>query len=68
MKKALTMTSLYLFSRALAASEERATSDVPVAAVDMMYVVIFLVLFIGSIVGFCIYFFFKKDDDQHDRE
>jgi hypothetical protein len=64
MKKALTMMSLYLFSWWVAASEDRTTGAVPVDTVDMMYVVIFLVLFIGSIAGFCIYFLFKKDDEQ----
>jgi hypothetical protein len=68
MEKALATMSLYLLSCAVGASEDKAMSDVPVATVDMMYVIVFLVLFIGSILGFCIYFLFKKDNDEQDRK
>jgi hypothetical protein len=47
---------------AAAAEEEKAA--VPVQTVDMVYVVIFLVIFIGAIAGFLVYFFFQSDDKE----
>ncbi len=48
----------------LAATEESGAASAPVQTVDVVYVVIFLVLFALAIGGFIVYFFFQGDDKE----
>lgn len=47
-----------------AAQDEGGAASAPVQTVDMVYVVIFLVLFIGAIGGFLVYFYFQGDKKE----
>lgn len=56
MKKFLSSAVFFLMSLpVLAATEEMSNVDAPAATVDMVYVAIFVIGFIGMIVGFFIY-------------
>jgi len=64
MRKLLSTVLFFLMSfPALAAvNEAEGANAAPVPTVDMIYVVIFGVIFIGMIVGFFFYLYTKKDD------
>jgi len=67
MQKLLSTTILFLMSLPLlAATKEMEGAPAPVETVDMLYVVIFGVVFFGMIIGFFIYLFMsdKKKTDQ----
>lgn len=68
MKKLLSHVTLFLMScgLAFAATREMEGASAPAETVDMIYVVLFVVIFIASIVGFFIYLFVndKKKSDQ----
>jgi hypothetical protein len=48
----------------LAAEEERGAANAPVQTADMIYVVLFLLVFVGAIGGFLVYFFMQRDDSE----
>ncbi|HKA40193.1 MAG TPA: hypothetical protein VKD25_10505 [Burkholderiales bacterium] len=67
MKRFLSALSLFLFSCwAFAATKEMEGANAPVETVDTVWVVVFVVLFVVSIIGFFIYLFMtdKKKSDQ----
>lgn len=65
MKRILGSVVPFLLSLpALAATEEGGAANAPVQTVDMVYVVIFLVVFVAAIAGFIFYFFFQGDEDE----
>ena len=67
MQKLLSTIVLFLMSLPLlAATKEMEGAPAPVETVDMLYVVIFGVVFFGMIIGFFIYLFMsdKKKTDQ----
>jgi hypothetical protein len=67
MRKLLSTVSLFLMSCwAYAASKEIEGANAPVETVDMIYVVLFAVLFLGLIVGFFVWMWLanrKKNPD-----
>lgn len=68
MQKLLLSVVFYLMSLpVLAATEEMSSADAPVETVGMVYVVIFGVLFVGSIVGFFIYLYVNEKKSKKDR-
>jgi heme/copper-type cytochrome/quinol oxidase subunit 2 len=67
MKQFLSALSLFLLSCwAFAATKEMEGANAPVETVDTVWVVVFVVLFVVSIIGFFIYLFMtdKKKSDQ----
>ena len=65
MRKLLSALPFYLMSCwALAASMDEAANAPPPEGVNMIYVVLFLVLFFGMIVGFFIYMWWL---DKHKK-
>jgi hypothetical protein len=63
MRKLLSTVLLFLMSfPVLAAVGEEGGASAPAPTVDMIYVVIFGVIFVGMIVGFFVYLYTKKDD------
>jgi hypothetical protein len=58
MSKLLSAVTLFLMSMpVLAATREMDAASAPAETVDMVWVVVFAVIFIGGIVGFFIYLF-----------
>lgn len=58
MSKFLSAVTLFLMSSPLfAAMKEMDAANAPAETVDMVWVIVFGVIFIGSIVGFFIYLF-----------
>jgi drug/metabolite transporter (DMT)-like permease len=51
----------------IAATHEEKAASAPVPTVDTVYVVIFLVGFIATIVGFCIYFFSGGSEEKKEK-
>ena len=65
MQKFLSSAIFFLMSLpVLAATEGMSKADAPAETVGMVYVVIFAVLFIGSIVGFFIYLFMTDKKEK----
>jgi hypothetical protein len=63
MRKFLSAVLLFLMSLpVLAAVNEAEGASAPAPTVDMIYVIIFGILFVGMIVGFFVYLFMKKED------
>lgn len=68
MQKLLSSVVFFLMSLpVLAATEDVGRADAPVETVGMVYVVIFGVLFIGSIVGFFIYLYMNEKKSKKDQ-
>jgi hypothetical protein len=68
MKKFLSAVSLFLMSCwALAATREMEGASAPVETVDVIYVVIFLVIFVGSIIGFFVYLWLSEKKQKPDQ-
>jgi len=68
MKKILSAITLFLMSCwAFAATKEMEGASAPVDTVDMIYVVIFIVIFVGSIVGFFIYLWMNEKKQKSDQ-
>ena len=58
MSKILSALTLFLLSfPLLAATKEIEAANAPVETVDIVWVIVFAVIFIGAIVGFFIYLF-----------
>ena len=58
MSKILSALTLFLLSLPLlAATKEMDAASAPAETVDMVWVIVFAVIFIGAIVGFFIYLF-----------
>lgn len=59
MSKILSAVTLFLMSSPLfAAMKETDAASAPAETVDMLWVVVFGVIFLGSIVGFFVYLFY----------
>jgi hypothetical protein len=68
MKKILSAITLFLMSCwAFAATKEMEGASAPVDTVDMIYVVIFIVVFVGSIIGFFIYLWMNEKKQKPDQ-
>jgi ABC-type methionine transport system permease subunit len=69
MNKLFAPMALFLLSLpALAADLEDAAASAPVDTVDMVYVVLFIVLFIGTIAGFLLYFLWRDDSREKRKQ
>ena len=67
MSKLLSAITLFLLSSPLlAASKEMDAANAPAETVDMVWVVVFIILFIGSIIGFFIYLFMTDKDKKEE--
>lgn len=67
MRKALSAVVLFLMSLPiLAATKELEGANAPVETVDTIYIVLFIIIFIGSIVGFFIYLFWADRNKKSD--
>ena len=67
MSKLLSAITLFLLSSPLlAATKEMDAANAPAETVDMVWVVVFIVLFIGSIIGFFVYLFMTDKDEKGD--
>lgn len=65
MRKLLSTALLFLMTfPVLAAVGEAEGASAPAPTVDMVYVVIFGIIFVGMIVGFFVYLYTKKDDTE----
>ena len=65
MSKLLSAFTLFLLSGPLfAATKEVEAASKPAETVDMVWVVVFIVIFIGAIVGFFIYLFMTDKDKK----
>ena len=65
MNKLFASLVLFLLSLpALAADLEDAAASAPVETVDMVYVVLFIILFVGTIAGFILYFLWQDDGKE----
>jgi hypothetical protein len=67
-KKILSAITLFLMSCwAFAATKEMEGAGAPVDTVDMIYVVIFIVVFVGSIIGFFVYLWMNEKKRKADQ-
>jgi hypothetical protein len=67
-KRFLSAIALFLLSCwTFAATREMEGASAPVDTVDMIYVVIFLVIFVGSIIGFFVYLFMSEKKQKPDQ-
>ena len=63
MSKFLSAVTLFLMSSPLfAAAKEMDAANAPVETVSTFWVVVFIVIFLGSIVGFFIYLWYTDKD------
>ena len=60
MHKVSTAVVLFLMSCGAFAAEMESAADAPAELVDVMYVVIFGILFVGMIVGFFLYMWYLE--------
>ena len=68
MKKFLSAVSLFLMSCwAFAATREMEGASAPAETVDVIYVVIFVGIFIASIIGFFVYLFLNEKKQKPDQ-
>lgn len=68
MKNFLSAVTLFLMSGwAWAATREMEGASAPVETVDTIYVVIFLVIFVASIIGFFVYLFMSEKKQKPDQ-
>ena len=65
MQKILSSIIFFLMSLpALAATEEMSKADAPPETVGTIYIVIFGIIFVGSIIGFFIYLFMSDKNEK----
>jgi hypothetical protein len=65
MSKLLTAVTLFLLSSPLlAAMKEMDAANAPADTVDMVWVIVFAVIFVGAIIGFFIYLFMTDKDKK----
>jgi len=64
MQKLLSAAIFFLMSLPVLAAKELDAASAPAETVDMVYVVIFGVIFLGSIVGFFIYLFMTDKGEK----
>lgn len=65
MSKLLSAVTLFLLSLpVLAATREMEGASAPAETVDLVWVIVFAVIFIGAIVGFFIYLFMANKDKK----
>jgi hypothetical protein len=69
MKKLLSAISMFLMScgLAFAATREMEGATAPAETVDVIYVVIFVVVFLASIIGFFVYLFLNEKKQKPDQ-
>ena len=69
MKKLLSAISMFLMScgLAFAATREMEGATAPAETVDVIYVVIFVVIFLASIIGFFVYLFLNEKKQKPDQ-
>jgi hypothetical protein len=69
MKKLLSAISMFLMScgLAFAATREMEGATAPADTVDVIYVVIFVVVFLASIIGFFVYLFLNEKKQKPDQ-
>jgi len=68
MNKFLSAISLFLMSCcAFAATKEMEGASAPVETVDMIYVVIFVIIFVGLIAGFFVYLWWGDRNKKPDQ-
>ena len=69
MKKLLSAISMFLMScgLAFAAPREMEGATAPADTVDVIYVVIFVVIFLASIIGFFVYLFLNEKKQKPDQ-
>jgi hypothetical protein len=69
MKKLLSVISTFLMScgLAFAATREMEGATAPAETVDVIYVVIFVVIFLASIIGFFVYLFLNEKKQKPDQ-
>ena len=68
MSKLLSAITLFLLSSPLlAATKEMDAANAPAETVDMVWVVVFIILFIGSIVGFFVYLWWTDKDKKTEK-
>ncbi len=68
MQKFLSSAVFFLMSLpVLAVTQEMEKANAPADTVDMVYVVIFGIIFVGSIVGFFIYLFMSDKKENKDK-
>ncbi len=67
MQKLLSAAIGFLLSLPVFAAKELDAASAPAETVDMVYVVIFGVIFLGSIVGFFIYLFMSDKGDKPEK-
>jgi preprotein translocase subunit SecY len=69
MQKLLSAVVFFLMSLpVLAATKEMEGTPAPVETVDMVYVIIFCLIFVGMIVGFFIYLFMNDKKEKSDAK
>jgi len=68
MQKFLSSAVFFLMSLpVLAATQEMDKANAPAETVDMVYVVIFGIIFIGMIVGFFVYLYMSDKEPNSDK-
>ena len=67
MQKFLSSAVFFLMSLPVLAATMEEKANAPADTVDMVYVVIFAIIFIGSIVGFFIYLFMTDKKEKSDK-
>lgn len=68
MSKFLSAIALFLMSSPLfAAAKEMEAASAPAETVDVMWVVVFGIVFLGSIVGFFIYLWVREKSSNQEK-
>ena len=68
MQKFLSSAVFFLMSLpVLAATQEMDKANAPAETVDMIYVVIFAIIFVGMIVGFFVYLHMSDKEPKSDK-
>ena len=68
MSKLLSAVTLFLMSSSLfAATKEMEAANAPAQTVDMIWVIVFIVIFIGSIVGFFVYLWHTEKNKKPEK-
>ena len=68
MSKFLSTVALFLLSSPLlAATKEMEAAGAPAETVNIVWVIVFVVLFIGGIIGFFIYLWWRERDQKPEQ-
>lgn len=68
MSKFLSAVTLFLMSSPLfAAAKEMEAATAPAETVDMVWVIVFGVVFIGSVIGFFIYLWYNEKNRKQEK-